>query len=98
MATDSGGAPPGTKWVEGKKPVFSVELTAYTSVHPLDGHLDRFLDLTATLQLGNSASNERTTEDELLKRMADLPKARLEPLARFLPLVLDKLLLLMVAQ
>ena len=29
-------------------------------------------------------------------RINDLPSARLEPLVRFLPLVLDKLLLLMV--
>ncbi len=52
IATDSGGAPPGTKWVENKKPVFQVELAAHTTVHPLDIHLDKFLDLTASLQLG----------------------------------------------
>ena len=106
IATDSGGAPPGTKWVEGKKPVFSVELSAFSTVHPLDTHLDRFLELTASLQLGaqppkagaagTASSNERATEDELLRRMAELNRARLEPMARFLPIVLDKLLLLMV--
>lgn len=67
------------------------------------------MNFTSTLQLGSpsskssmppptssSSANERSTEDELLKRLADLPKARLEPLSRFLPLVLDKLFLLMV--
>ena len=35
-------------------------------------------------------------EDDLLKRLSEIQLARLEPLVRFLPLVLDKLLLLMV--
>jgi len=47
-----GGAPPNTKWVDGKKPIFAVELTAHTTVHPVEPHLDRFLNLTASLQLG----------------------------------------------
>jgi len=94
----TGGAPPSTKWVDGKKPIFAVELTPQTTVHPVETNLDRFLNLTASLQLGApiSAANERATEDELLRRLTDLPRARLEPLSRFLPLVLDKLLLLMV--
>ncbi len=97
IPTDSGGAPPGTKWVDNKKPIFAVELTAFTTVHALDPYLDRFLNLTATLQLGsNQNSNERATEEQLLKLLTELPRARLEPLSRFLPLVLDKLLLLMV--
>ena len=92
--------PPGTKWVDNKKPIFSVELSACSTVHPLDGYIDGFLNLTATLQLGQNeatlAGNERTMEDELVKRLAEVHKARLEPLVKFLPLVLDKLLLLMV--
>ena len=95
-----GAAPPGTKWVDNKKPIFSVELTACSTVHPLDCYIDGFLNLTATLQLGqneaNLAGNERTMEDELVKRLSEVHKARLEPLVKFLPLVLDKLLLLMV--
>ena len=62
IPTDSGGAPPGTKWVDNKKPIFSVELNAHSTVHPLDPYIDGFLNLTATLQLGQNASstlNER---------------------------------------
>ena len=100
IQTDCGAAPPGTKWVDNKKPIFSVELNACSTVHPLDCYIDGFLNLTATLQLGqneaNLAGNERTMEDELVKRLSEVHKARLEPLVKFLPLVLDKLLLLMV--
>jgi hypothetical protein len=68
----SGGVPPGTKWVDNKKPIFTVDLIAASTVHPLDLHLDSFLNLTATLQLGqNSAAtahNERAMEEDLLKR------------------------------
>jgi hypothetical protein len=106
IPTDSGGVPPGTKWVDNKKPIFSVDLNASSTVHPVDTYIDGFLNLTATLQLGlNEAniserqvggSNERTMEDDLVKKLSDLKIARMEPLVRFLPLVLDKLLLLMV--
>lgn len=64
----------GTKWVDNKKPIFSVEVLASSTVHPIDPHIDSFLNLTATLQLGasqnnpNPAVNERAMEDDLLKR------------------------------
>ena len=78
---DSGAAPPGTKWVDNKKPIFSVELTACSTVHPLDTYIDGFLNLTATLQLGqneaNLAGNERTMEDELVKRLSEVHTPRL---------------------
>ena len=97
-------APSGTKWVDNKKPIFNVELLPATTVHPLDTHIDRFLNLTAKLQLGpkfNTVqstfySGEKDMEDNLLRRINELHRARLEPLVKFLPLILDKLLLLMV--
>ena len=39
---------------------------------------------------------ERDMEDNLLRRINELHRAQLEPLVKFLPLILDKLLLLMV--
>ncbi len=94
-------APSGTKWVDNKKPIFSVDLMPATTVHPLDPYLDPFLNFTAKLQLGPNSNlptsvGERDMEDNLLKRINELHLARLEPLVRFLPLILDKLLLLMV--
>ena len=34
-------APSATKWVDNKKPIFSVEITSATTVHPLDNALDQ---------------------------------------------------------
>lgn len=73
IPTDSGGAPPGTKWVDNKKAIFSVELHAATTVHPLDPYIDAFLNLTANLQLGQQSvvgplTNERSMEDDLQRR------------------------------
>ena len=97
-------APSGTKWVDNKKPIFSVDLVPVTTVHALDSQIDRFLNLTARLQLGPNAPRgasstfyaEKDMEDNLLRRINELHRARLEPLVKFLPLILDKLLLLMV--
>ena len=93
----------GAKWVDNKKPIFSVELLPATTVHALDAYIDRFLHLTAKLQLGPESSVaqssfylEKDMEGSLLRRINELHLARLEPLAKFLPLILDKLLLLMV--
>ena len=55
-----------------------------------------FIFLQAKLQLGPNSYGETNIEDNLLKRINDLHRARLEPLVKFLPLILDKLLLLMV--
>ena len=39
-------------WVDNKKAIFTVELLPATTVHALDVYIDRFLSLTAKLQLG----------------------------------------------
>ena len=91
---------PNTRWVDNKKPIFTVDIIPATTVHALDAYLDPFLNLTANLQLGQNPGSPQTEqkamEDSLLKRINDLYNARVEPLVKFLPLVLDKLLLLMV--
>ena len=86
-----------------------MDLVPVTTVHALDSQIDRFLNLTARLQLGPNATVaaaaaaasgpfyvEKDMEDNLLRRINELHRARLEPLVKFLPLILDKLLLLMV--
>ena len=54
---------------------------------------------TGTGSTGSQATfynMERDMENNLLKRINELHRAQLEPLVKFLPLILDKLLLLMV--
>ena len=54
---------------------------------------------TGTGSIGSQATfynMEKDMENNLLRRINELHRAQLEPLVKFLPLILDKLLLLMV--
>ena len=57
---------------------------------------DSFLHLTANLQLGPNSYAETNLELSLVRHINNLHEARIEPLVKFLPLILNKLLLLMV--
>ncbi|CAO2635812.1 Dedicator of cytokinesis protein 6 [Lemmus lemmus] len=94
---------PGMRWVDGHKGVFSVELTAVSSVHPQDPHLDKFFTLVHVLEEGTfpfrlkeTVLNEATVEQELRASLAALRLASPEPLVAFSHHVLDKLVHLVV--
>ncbi|XP_069915195.1 dedicator of cytokinesis protein 6 isoform X3 [Oryctolagus cuniculus] len=94
---------PGTRWVDGHKGVFSVELTAVSSVHPQDPHLDKFFTLVHVLEEGSFpfrlkdvVLSEGTVEQELRASLASLRLASPEPLVAFSHHVLDKLVQLVV--
>ncbi len=71
-----------------------VQLCAVTTLHTQDDHLDDFFRTYHSLAIG-----KRTiTEIDLKLSIANLTKARPEPLVRFLYLVIDKLLTLIVYQ
>ncbi len=91
-------APPGFKWIDNKKCIFTVKLEAISSVHTENLELDTFLHKTAGLQLGQKPArmSDKDMEVDLVKCLGNVGKARPECLVAFLPLVLDKLLLLMV--
>ena len=54
-------------WVDNRKPIFTVELLPATTVHALDGYIDRFLSLTAKLQLGKCIWISNPMGDNLFK-------------------------------
>uniref|UniRef100_A0A8I6ANH8 Dedicator of cytokinesis 6 n=1 Tax=Rattus norvegicus TaxID=10116 RepID=A0A8I6ANH8_RAT len=94
---------PGMRWVDGHKGVFSVELTAVSSVHPQDPHLDKFFTLVHVLEEGifpfrlkETVLSEGTMEQELRASLAALRLASPEPLVAFSHHVLDKLVRLVV--
>ena len=94
-------APPGStgfKWIDNKKCIFSVEVETLSSVHTENAELDEFLAKTAGLQLGQKPGrvSDKDMEGDIVKCLAKVGKARPECLVAFLPMVLDKLLLLMV--
>ncbi|XP_015776632.1 PREDICTED: dedicator of cytokinesis protein 7-like [Acropora digitifera] len=91
---------PGMKWLEGHKGVFHVAVRAVSSIHPQDLHIQKFLKTCHQIEGRVTSSPNRTAEGNLesalRKSIVDLCKAREEPLVRFLYLVLDKLILLLV--
>eukprot|EP00794_Sanderia_malayensis_P007878 gene7878-8729_t len=90
---------PGMKWVDGHKGVFSCSVHTESSIHTQDLHIHRFFrfchQAEGRLQ-SSSRGNDNCSLDGLRKSIKDLEKAQEEPLVRFLHLIIDKLLMLLV--
>ncbi|KAL0992883.1 hypothetical protein UPYG_G00100510 [Umbra pygmaea] len=94
---------PGMKWVDNHKQVFNVEVTAASSVHTQDPHLDKFFTLCYVLEeysfpfrLKDVIISESNVEGELKASMAALRGALLDTCVRFLHQLLSKLIRLIV--
>ncbi|XP_048582972.1 dedicator of cytokinesis protein 7-like [Nematostella vectensis] len=90
---------PGMKWVEGHKGVFHVAVRAVSSIHTQDPYIHKFLKMCHQIEgrmLSPSRNAEGNLEMVLRKSIVDLSKAREEPLVRFLHIIMDKLILLLV--
>uniref|UniRef100_A0A3Q2CHM6 Uncharacterized protein n=1 Tax=Cyprinodon variegatus TaxID=28743 RepID=A0A3Q2CHM6_CYPVA len=91
------------KWVDNHRGVFNVELVAVSTIHTQDQYLDKFFALVHALdehvfpvRIGDMRIMENNLETELKSSIAALNSAQLEPVVRFLHLLLDKLVLLVV--
>ncbi|KAK2508151.1 hypothetical protein MC885_004310 [Smutsia gigantea] len=91
------------KWVDNHKGVFNVEVVAVSSIHTQDPHLDKFFALVNALdehmfpvRIGDMRIMENNLENELKSSISALSSSQLEPVVRFLHLLLDKLILLVV--
>ncbi|XP_071850435.1 dedicator of cytokinesis protein 7-like isoform X2 [Apostichopus japonicus] len=89
---------PNMKFVDGKKPVFHVTVSAVSSLHSQDPFIDNFLKLCHSVEDGRipRAIGEQKMEDELRKCVFDLSRAGDEPLVQFLYIITDKLFLMMI--
>ncbi|XP_046894725.1 dedicator of cytokinesis protein 7-like isoform X5 [Hypomesus transpacificus] len=94
---------PGMKWVDNHKGVFNVEVTAASSVHTQDPHLDKFFTLAYVLEeysfpfrLKDVIISEANMEGELKASISALRGALLDTCVRFLHQLLSKLILLIV--
>uniref|UniRef100_A0A7M4EUY4 Dedicator of cytokinesis 7 n=1 Tax=Crocodylus porosus TaxID=8502 RepID=A0A7M4EUY4_CROPO len=94
---------PGMKWVDNHKGVFNVEVVAVSSIHTQDPYLDKFFALVHALdehmfpvRIGDMRIMENNLENELKSSISALNSSQLEPVVRFLHLLLDKLILLVV--
>ncbi|KTG34255.1 hypothetical protein cypCar_00008038 [Cyprinus carpio] len=96
---------PGMKWVDNHRGVFNVEVVAASTIHTQDQFLDKFFALVHALdehmfpvRIGDMRIMENNLEAELKSSIAALNSSQLEPVVRFLHLLLDKLVLLMFNQ
>uniref|UniRef100_A0A8C0KZJ3 Dedicator of cytokinesis 7 n=1 Tax=Canis lupus dingo TaxID=286419 RepID=A0A8C0KZJ3_CANLU len=94
---------PGMKWVDNHKGVFNVEVVTVSSIHTQDPYLDKFFALVNALdehmfpvRIGDMRIMENNLENELKSSISALNSSQLEPVVRFLHLLLDKLILLVV--
>ncbi|XP_053325502.1 dedicator of cytokinesis protein 7 isoform X3 [Spea bombifrons] len=94
---------PGMKWVDNHKGVFNVEVVSASTVHTQDSSLDKFFALvhaldehTFPVRIGDVRIMENNLESELKSSISALNSAQLEPVVRFLHLLFDKLILLVV--
>uniref|UniRef100_A0A669DN86 Dedicator of cytokinesis 7 n=1 Tax=Oreochromis niloticus TaxID=8128 RepID=A0A669DN86_ORENI len=94
---------PGMKWVDNHRGVFNVEVVAVSTIHTQDQYLDKFFALVHALdehmfpvRIGDMRIMENNLETELKSSIAALNSSQLEPIVRFLHLLLDKLVLLVV--
>ncbi|XP_035380522.1 dedicator of cytokinesis protein 7 isoform X12 [Electrophorus electricus] len=94
---------PGMKWVDNHRGVFNVEVVAVSTIHTQDQYLDKFFALVHALdehmfpvRIGDMRIMENNLEAELKGSIAALSSSQLEPVVRFLHLLLDKLVLLAV--
>ncbi|XP_034047220.1 dedicator of cytokinesis protein 7-like isoform X1 [Thalassophryne amazonica] len=94
---------PGMKWVDNHKGVFNVVVTAASSVHTQDPHLDKFFTLVYVLEeysfpfrLKDVIITEANIEGELKASMAGLRGALLDTCIGFLHQLLNKIIQLIV--
>ncbi|XP_062854098.1 dedicator of cytokinesis protein 7 isoform X12 [Trichomycterus rosablanca] len=94
---------PGMKWVDNHRGVFNVDVIAASTLHTQDQYLDKFFALVHALdehmfpvRIGDVRIMENSLEAELKGSIAALSSSQLEPVVRFLHLLLDKLVQLVV--
>uniref|UniRef100_A0A8C3NL04 Uncharacterized protein n=1 Tax=Geospiza parvula TaxID=87175 RepID=A0A8C3NL04_GEOPR len=93
---------PGMKWVDNHKGVFNVEVVAVSSLHTQVGVEILFALVHALdehmfpVRIGDMRIMENNLENELKSSISALNSSQLEPVVRFLHLLLDKLILLVV--
>lgn len=89
---------PGTKWLDNHKGVFTVIIQSESSLHTQDKYLEHFLNTCDWLESGEIPTRigEQGVELELRRAIQDLPNTKTEAFVKFLPLIFDYLLRLLV--
>jgi len=89
---------PNTRWVDNHKDVFTINIEAVSSLHSQDIHIDHFLRLSTLIEEQNIPVKLQgaNIESEFKSCILSLSSANLEPLIKFFPLIMNKLVKLLV--
>ncbi|KJH41274.1 dedicator of cytokinesis [Dictyocaulus viviparus] len=84
---------PNVRWLDGHKPAFSLSITAVSTVHPQDEHLEKFFIAVNSLS-STDRKKPPMSESAVIAAVHGVTKARPEPMVAFLYNILDKLIAL----
>ncbi|XP_055333628.1 dedicator of cytokinesis protein 7-like isoform X2 [Paramacrobiotus metropolitanus] len=89
---------PNTKWLDNHKGLFNVTIRPVSTIHTGDVRLERFLNLCSFIDSARIPNyiGESNIENNLRDAIQDLEMATREPLIRFLNVIIEKLLTLIV--
>lgn len=94
---------PGVRWLDGRRPVFHVQLQLVSSLWPPDLHLQHFLHCSQRFRMANqqNAENQRNAVDDmqqqqLCQSIRDLLKTQPEPMLAYLHILLHRLLAILL--
>ncbi|KAE9416845.1 hypothetical protein Angca_006569, partial [Angiostrongylus cantonensis] len=84
---------PNVRWLDGHRPAFTLSITAVSTVHPQDEHLEKFFIAVNSLS-STDRKKPPMNESSLIAAVHGVTKARPEPMVAFLYNILDKLIAL----
>lgn len=89
---------PNTKWVDNHKGLFSVSVEAVSSIYTQDINLDHFIHLSTAIDEQNLPQrySSANIENEFKTSILSISNAQLEPLVKFIPILLNRLIRLLV--
>lgn len=90
---------PNVKWIDNHKPLFVVHLDSYSSIFAQDAHVDRFFRITSSLDSqAHMASYLHSANfyEEFSRAISGLANANTDSLVKFVHLILNRLIQLMV--
>lgn len=90
---------PNVKWIDNHKPLFVVQLDSYSSIFAQDSAIDRFFRITSSMDMQvhmGSCLHSSNMYEEYVRAITGLTQSNTDSLVKFLHLILNRLILLMV--
>lgn len=90
---------PNVKWIDNHKPLFTVHLESYSSIYAQDKHIDQFFRITSSFDTQahiSSYMHSSNLYEEFCRAISNLSNADLDSLVKFVHIILNRLILLLV--